>query len=55
MHDGINYWKTYIMDYHSAINRKKGLTPAIAWVDLKSFMLGKKADPKGHTVVFSRL
>ena len=26
MHDGINKRKTYIMDCHSAINRKKGLT-----------------------------
>ena len=31
------------------------MTPAIVWVDLKSFMLGKKADRKGHTAVLPRL
>ena len=56
MHDGIKQLENIYNGLSLSHKQEKRTdTPAIAWEDPKSFMLGKKADPKGHRVVFSRL
>ena len=34
-------WYVYIIEYHSAIKKKKALTFTTAWIDLDGIMLSK--------------